>query len=113
MTYFAPWGAYVIGSIEVSCANMNKLSSITIRGTKSHVQIIGTDTETICGNISVFGNKYDMQGITLPGWKSIVGEVKNLKNLKKLWRLWLDNTSCTGSKTDLYNNGAICTDFRI
>ena len=67
----------------------------------------------ISGNISVFADKYDFEILVFSGYSNIVGELKLLKNLKKLYQLYLRNTGCTGSKTDLWNNGANVYYFSI
>ena len=65
------------------------------------------------GNISVLGDKYNLEHITMVGERSIIGQIKDLKNLKKLYYVDFSNGSVTGSKTDLYNNGVNITTFYI
>lgn len=70
-------------------------------------------SNNVSGNISVFSNKYDIEDISIQRYSNITGEVKSLKNLKKLRQFICLITSITGSKTDLYNNGANCSYFSI
>ena len=65
------------------------------------------------GNINIFANKYDIEWIQIEQCSLITGEVKSLKNLKKFRVCYLGGCSCTGSKTDLWNQGANITWFGV
>ena len=96
------------------CINWSKLTSILLRYTKwynnaDYWQL----SDRIYGNISVFANKYNLRQILFTWYKNISGEVKSLKNLKKLYYLQIDRGQITGSKTDLYNQGANLGYFSI
>lgn len=113
LTYFNLWGLKnITGDIGIIFANWYKIMHIEIQGSWGFDSVDTTGT-TITGNISILSDKYDSSVIGLTGRKGVNGEVKSLKNLKKIWYLALNLTSCTGSKTDLYNQGANVTTFRI
>ena len=100
------------GDIGIVFINMQRLTHIWITGAYVYGNVDSAGI-TVTGNISVFGNKYNLKYIQFTGCKGIYGEVKSLKNLKKFYACRLDYCSCTGSKTDLYNSGANITIFSV
>ena len=101
------------GNIEIMFNNTYKITYIDFVYCKWRN---GNDDYTIKStNIggSVFSNKYDLRILEIASYTSINGEIKDLKNLKKLYIVSLSSSACTGSKTDLYNNGANITGFYI
>lgn len=60
----------------------------------------------ISGNINIFSDKYDLSYTLIERYTYINGQLKDLKNLKKIWYVDFAWCNVTGSKTDLYNNGA-------
>ena len=112
------WACYETGDISIAFANWYKIIYIymAFRGysaTSAYGDSWETDTTRLFGNISVFSDKYDLQLLGLEYHANINGEVKSLKNLKKLIDVNFDHCSCTGSKTDLYNQGANIRDFYV
>ena len=103
---------YIGGNINTAFVNMNKLYDIDIS-----IIPVGSNRDDYktkyTGNISVFNNKYDLVYLMSQWNPGINGELKDLKNLKKLNMCDFLHCSVTGSKTDLYNNGANLYDFRI
>ena len=74
----------------------------------------GNYTSTdISGNINAFADKYDLEYLLIARYPNITGQVKDLKNLKKIYAINLAACSCTGSKTDLWNQGANITIFYV
>ena len=108
----------VTGNIEIACVNLGKLSYIglscaTYNSTRN---VYGHDihkSTNVSGNIFVFGDKYDLQSIQILSYTNVYGQVKDMKNLKKIRICQLYGSNCTGSKTDLYNQGANVTHFRV
>ena len=96
------------GSIETAFTNCNKLNQIKFgyREWQNGTDTFSNRSTNISGNINVFADKYDMEHIMINLYSSVNGDIKNLKNLKKLWYCHLWKCSCTGSKTDLWNDGA-------
>lgn len=122
MISFYIFSTYIDGNIETCFANMSKMYEISIPCafyTPSHPNtgkpdwLTTVSSDLVSGNINVLGDKYDLKTIEFQRHKNIAGEAKSLKNLKKLWHADFRYSSCTGSKTDLYNNGANVYDFRI
>ena len=114
------WLPYdVTGNIQTTCVNMNKLTRFTAMYIYYYPQGSGSSWDTsrrstdITGNISIFGNKYDLRILQFERYSTINGEIKDLKNLKKLYVVDFLHCSVTGSKTDLWNQGANVTTFRI
>lgn len=106
----------IVGNIEITFVNANKLYSfdyISLHWSINNNRIEVVDNQNILGNISIFANKYDMEYLRITRCPNIIGQVKNLANLKKLYYCELSRCNCTGSKTDLYNNGANVTGFYI
>ena len=105
-------GTYLSGNIETMFNNHSGKGLINI--------IIETSSDGrnyhskyITGDISVFADKYDLEILMFPRHPNIIGEIKSLKNLKKLNICDFHNCNCTGSKTDLYNQGVNITRFYV
>ena len=108
----------VTGDISIAFANTYKFYDLEMQpgydGSASTVEYYqNTYGHNIYGNISVFADKYDAFRIYFQYRTDIVGELKSLKNLKKLYTCYFLNCSVTGSKTDLWNNGANVYYFAI
>ena len=105
----------VNGSIETFVSNHSgkRLWQITIVWMDSDYAYRGMIDNGIYGDISVFANYYDMGKLQISGYSTITGELKSLKNLKKIYYVFLRRCSCTGSKADLYNNGANISTFSV
>ena len=118
MWHLQLWACFVSGDISIAFANMNKSAQIymSFRGysvTDPYGDSWETDTTRLFGNISVFSDKYDLQVLGFDYRANINGEIKSLKNLKKLYIVNFDHGSVTGTKADLYNNGANIIDFYV
>ena len=110
--------AYITGNINIACANWYKLASIRTNGvgynsSDSYGRDLWVQSTRISGDISVFGDKYDLKETAAPYYSTIVGELKSLKNLKKLYICYFPISGVTGSKADLYNGGVNVTTFSV
>ena len=110
------WGCQnTTGNIEIAFVNPYKLAYVYI--TSIYYDQNGNNKHNISsnieGNISVFSNKYDLKTIQIVRYSLINGDIKDLKNLKKLIYVYFDYSQVTGSKTDLWNNGANIIDFSV
>ena len=106
----------ITGNIEIAFANSDRLIYIRFAYvTVGTTTLLSGDSPStnISGNISVFSNKYNLEGIQINHYSNIYGHVNTLKNLKKLNSIYLEACSCTGSQTDLYNQGANITHFGV
>ena len=123
------------GSINVAFANLNNLrefmveyyapllsGNINIFSNKYRLEFISIPTHdrytefyynNISGDIAVFGDKYDLVGFIFMHRAAVYGELKSLKNLKKFYIFYCKYSGITGSKSDLYNQGANCIYFDI
>ena len=118
ISYISTWGCYITGNISTAFVNSYKSYAIYISYDK---YVAGdpyggdtADTSTnITGNISVFSDKYDLKAVQLECYSQISGQIKDLKNLKKLNICDFWGGNCTGSKTDLWNQGANVTTFYV
>jgi len=71
----------------------------------------GAAVDIYTGNIRIFADKYDTERIWMYRL-NVSGEVKVLNKLQKLtWFSLAYANNVTGSKEDLYNNGANCENF--
>ena len=116
ITYFENTYCWnTVGDIGIAFANMYKLNQIWIMyayHTGNNVYI-STSSDKIYGDITVFGDKYNMTYLRIYRYINVNGQLKDLKNLKKIYAVQLSDCSCTGSQTDLYNNGANIRLFNI
>ena len=98
----------IAGDIQTTFANTSKINYIEFEYIEydQNGYFDGSRTSTnIYGNISIFGDKYDLAWIIIARYPNITGEAKSLKNLKKLYSFNFSQSGCTGSKTDLWNDG--------
>lgn len=105
----------ITGNINNAFINTNKFINLELyfmywSGQWNNPDISSGD---ITGSINVFNNKYDMQAIRISSYSNVNGYIKDLKNLKKLYYVNFYNTGITGSKTDLWNQGANIESFTI
>ena len=105
------------GNFEIMYINMSKLTYVNNQmyyySSTDRAPNNWSSNKIFYGDISVFGDKYDLELLGFAWRNHISGELKSLKNLKKLYYLALDSSMCTGSKTDLYNGGANVSHFAI
>ena len=105
----------ITGDIDIIFANMNKIywtQLVYVKFENGDNRWAYKSTE-ITGDISVFGDKYDLEWLQIYAYTNVYGQVKDLKNLKKIYYVGFYNCNCTGSKTDLYNGGVNVTNFLI
>ena len=101
-------------NIEVAFANAYNLFGVGFSAAYSHYDYVTPTTSTnVYGNISVFGDKYNIGSIELDYYGNINGKLSDLKNLKKLYSFICRYSALSGVKTDLYNNGANVTTFYV
>lgn len=109
--------ASITGNIETAFANTYKLYGIQMSGLgydpNSDYGDLNVNSTNISGNISVFGNKYNLEYIQIELYTNVNGQIKDMKNLKKLYWVKFLYCSVTGSKTDLWNQGANITSFNV
>lgn len=105
----------ITGNIETMFTSMNKIQEISLIHCKwvNNNDHWGITSTNLAGNISVLANKYNLLALGIMNYVNINGELKSLKNLKKFFYCYLLRTGCTGSKADLWNNGANITTFNI
>ena len=118
MIDFETWGiCATTGNINTAFNNMNKLYVINCLSYHYNPNNSNGDgfvmDNTTSGNINVLSNKYNLEYLGFERYPNVTGEIKSLKNLKKFSRCYLGGCSCTGAKTDLYNNGANITGFEL
>lgn len=118
MKTIGAWGCYITGNIETAFNSMNRFNRCDfvwdkyVAGDPYGGDVL-TYSTNISGNINVFANKYDLVFFQIQYYTNVNGQLKDLKNLKKFLGCYLSGCSATGSKTDLWNQGANITDFRI